>query len=64
MLHSPRTRPQFVAYDIAGLPSAAPLFARYLIGTPLLAWTVRTDAERSRARLLADAMMIFEGFLP
>ncbi|MDP2618904.1 MAG: glycerophosphodiester phosphodiesterase family protein [Hyphomicrobiales bacterium] len=63
MLHSHRTRPQFVAYDIDGLPSAAPLLARHLFGLPLITWTVRTEADRRRAKLFADAM-IFEGFLP
>lgn len=63
MLHAHRTRPHFVAYDIAGLPSAAPLIARYLFGLPLITWTVRSRIERRRAKLFADAM-IFEGFLP
>jgi hypothetical protein len=30
---------------------------------PLLTWTVRTPAQRRRAKWLADAM-IFEGFRP
>ena len=63
MLHGLRTRPHFVAYEIAGLPSAAPLIARYIFRRPLITWTVRTEADRLRAELFADAM-IFEGFLP
>jgi glycerophosphoryl diester phosphodiesterase len=63
LLHGHRSRPQFVAYDIDGLPSAAPLIARYLFGLPLITWTVRTQLDRRRAELFADAM-IFEGFLP
>ena len=63
MLHGLSSRPHFVAYEIAGLPSAAPLVTRYIFRRPLITWTVRTDADRLRAELFADAM-IFEGFLP
>lgn len=56
-------RPQFVAYAVADLPALAPLFARRVLGLPLLAWTVRTEAERQRAMRWAD-QMIFEGFRP
>ncbi|HXK53426.1 MAG TPA: glycerophosphodiester phosphodiesterase, partial [Hyphomicrobiales bacterium] len=63
MLHAAATAPHFIAYDTNGLPSAAPLLARYLFGVPLLTWTVRTPSQRRRARLFADAM-IFEGFRP
>lgn len=63
MLHAWQSRPHFVAYGIRGLPSAAPLIARFVFALPLLTWTVRTPAERRRARLFANAM-IFEGFRP
>ncbi len=63
MLHALSTKPHFVAYDIDGLPSIAPLVAKWLAGAPLLTWTVRTPAERRRARRYAD-QMIFEGFRP
>ncbi len=36
---------------------------RHALGLPLLAWTVRTDAERAIAKRWAD-QMIFEGFDP
>jgi glycerophosphoryl diester phosphodiesterase len=62
LLHGLRTRPHFVAYAVRDLPAAAPLIARHGFGLPLLAWTVRTDAERRRARW-AD-QIIFEGFRP
>lgn len=63
LTHIPRTRPHFIAYWIRDLPALAPLFARNLLGMPLLTWTVRTEAERKRARRWTD-QMIFEGFLP
>lgn len=56
-------KPHFIAYDINGLPSLAPLFTRYLLAMPLLTWTVRTPAQRRKAKWLADTM-IFEGFRP
>jgi len=56
-------RAQFVALAVADLPAFAPLLARRVVGLPLLAWAVRTDAERRIAARWAD-QMIFEGFRP
>jgi glycerophosphoryl diester phosphodiesterase len=61
--HVFRTRPDFVAYWVDELPSAAPWLARNLLGCPLLTWTVRTAEQRTRAARHAD-QMIFEGFVP
>jgi glycerophosphoryl diester phosphodiesterase len=61
--HFFHTRPDFVAYWVDELPSAAPWIARNVFGCPLLAWTVRTPEQRKRAARYAD-QMIFEGFLP
>jgi glycerophosphoryl diester phosphodiesterase len=63
LLHAPRSQPHFIAYQVIDLPSPGPWIARNLFGRPLLAWTVRTDAERERAKRRAD-QMIFEGFRP
>lgn len=63
LLHAPRTRPHFVAYNVKDLPSPGPLIARYVFGLPLLTWTVRTPEDRRRAKSWAD-QMIFEGFRP
>jgi len=63
LLHAPRSRPHFIAYQVNDLPSPGPWIARNVFGRPLLTWTVRTDAERERARRRAD-QMIFEGFRP
>ena len=63
LLHVPRTRPHFVAYHVKDLPSPGPWIARNILGMQLLAWTVRNDADRSRAQRFAD-QMIFEGFRP
>ena len=56
-------RSQFIAYAVADLPAFAPLLARRVVGLPLLAWAVRTEAERRCAARWAD-QMIFEGFRP
>lgn len=61
--HFFRTRPDFVAYWVNELPSAAPWIARNLFRCPLLTWTVRTPEQRARAARYAD-QMIFEGFVP
>jgi glycerophosphoryl diester phosphodiesterase len=61
--HVFQTRPDFVAYWVDELPSAAPWLARNLFGCPLLTWTVRTSEQRTRAARYAD-QMIFEGFMP
>lgn len=63
LLHANRTRPHFVAYRVADLPSPAPLIARWIFGLPLLTWTVRTTEERARAARWAS-QIIFEGFRP
>ena len=63
LTHAPRTQPHFVAYHVTDLPSPGPWIARNIFRLPLLAWTVRSDADRARARRWAD-QMIFEGFRP
>jgi glycerophosphoryl diester phosphodiesterase len=63
LLHSWRTRPQFVAYRIHDLPSPGPWAARHVFGLPVLTWTVRTPQDAARAERHAD-QMIFEGWRP
>jgi glycerophosphoryl diester phosphodiesterase len=60
--HLAQTRPQFLSFEAAGLPSAASrLF--HEAGLPVLSWTVRSEAEARRARRYCD-QITFEGFLP
>jgi glycerophosphoryl diester phosphodiesterase len=63
LLHAPRTRPHFIAYNVKDLPSPGPWIARTVFGLPLLTWTVRSEDGRKRAERWAD-QMIFEGFRP
>lgn len=62
LLLAPLVMPDFIAYELAALPRWAPSAWRSL-GRPLLAWTIRTDADLRRARALADNA-IFEGVAP
>jgi glycerophosphoryl diester phosphodiesterase len=48
-----RARPDFIAYDVRALPSALPAALRRH-GLPVLAWTVRTEAQRVIAARHAD----------
>lgn len=63
LLHAPRSRPDFVAYDVHALPMPGPSLMRRMFGKPLLTWTVRTPDELRHARTFAD-QIIFEGFVP
>jgi glycerophosphoryl diester phosphodiesterase len=58
-----RARPHFLAWSVRDLPGFWPLLGRWAFGLPLLTWTVRTEAERLRAKRWAG-QMIFEGFRP
>ena len=62
LLLAPLVRPSFIGYDWHALPHWAPTALRRL-GLPLLAWTVRTTEELSRARGLVDNV-IFEYVQP
>lgn len=62
MMFNRISRPDFVAYDVRALPNRASERARAQ-GLPLLAWTVRSAADRQRAAGHADNI-IFEGFRP
>jgi glycerophosphoryl diester phosphodiesterase len=55
-------RPDFISYGIDALPAPAPLFLRRL-GLPLITWTIRTAADREKARHYTD-QITFEGFDP
>lgn len=56
------SRPHFISYDINHLPGPATSYLRKR-GLPIVAWTVRTQSDLSKAKLHADNI-IFEGFKP
>jgi glycerophosphoryl diester phosphodiesterase len=61
-LHYPATRPDFLSYCVDDLPNAIPFLLRTLNATPVMAWTVRTPAQRRLAAQWAD-QIVFEGEL-
>lgn len=54
--------PHFVSFGIDALPASAPLMLRH-VGVPLICWTIRTPADRAKARAYTD-QITFEGFDP
>ncbi len=59
-LHYPRTRPDFLSWNVDDLPHPTPALLRALTTAPVMAWTVRDGEQRRRARLWAD-QIVFEG---
>ena len=53
--------PHFIAYDVNALPNLPTTIASRIFKCPLLAWTVRTPADRQRALQHADNI-IFDTF--
>jgi glycerophosphoryl diester phosphodiesterase len=60
LLESGQAAPDFYAYEVSALPTAATERVRRQ-GIPLLTWTVRTEHDRRMASMHADAP-IFEGY--
>jgi glycerophosphoryl diester phosphodiesterase len=56
------TRPDFISYELAGLPSRAVATWRER-GAPVLAWTVESPEDERKARTYADNI-IFSDYLP
>lgn len=61
-LHYFETRPDFLSYCVDDLPNATPFLLRALTATPVMAWTVRTQAQKRLAAQWAD-QIVFEGDL-
>jgi glycerophosphoryl diester phosphodiesterase len=53
-------RPDFLSWNVNDLPHKTPFLMKQLHGAPVMAWTVRTDAQREAARKWAD-QIVFEG---
>ena len=58
-LHYPETVPDFLSYCVDDLPHATPFLLRALRATPVMAWTVRSEAQKRRAAQWAD-QIVFE----
>lgn len=55
-----RCAPDFLSFNVDHLPHATPFFMKELHGLSVMAWTVRTPAQRDAARKWAD-QIVFEG---
>lgn len=53
----------FISYCASDLPTPMPILTRWLMGIPLISWTVRSEAEARKARIWSD-QITFEGFAP
>jgi glycerophosphoryl diester phosphodiesterase len=62
MLTNVLTRPAFISYELSELPNSWVSFWHRL-GIPVLAWTVHSAIEETRAVRLADNFF-FDGYLP
>lgn len=63
LAHWSDTRPSFISYRHLDLPDQAVVMPRILDGIPVMAWTVRSQAEAGRVSAFAD-QIVFEGFVP
>lgn len=63
LAHWSETRPDFISYRYADLPSQVTVMPRILSGIPVMTWTVRSQTEADRASAFAD-QIVFEGFIP
>ena len=59
-LHLAETRPDFLSWNVDDLPHPTPFLLSRLTSLPVLAWTVRTQAQKWLASQWAD-QIIFEG---
>lgn len=62
LTHWPRTRPDFLSWNVGDLPHAAATLCRAM-RVPVMTWTVRTAERAMTARSFAD-QIVFEGFTP
>ncbi len=61
LLLNGKSKPHFIAYDLKALPSLATTLARRLFKMPIIAWTVRSEGDRTRALTYADNI-IFDAY--
>jgi glycerophosphoryl diester phosphodiesterase len=62
-VHFPRSRPDFLSFNVDDLPHVAAVLWREGLKLPLTVWTVRGAEQAAAARKWAD-QIVFEGFAP
>ena len=55
--HYDLARPDFLSWNVDDLPHKIPFLAKELIGAPVMAWTVRSAAQREAAAKWADQII-------
>lgn len=63
MLHWPKTKPDFISYNINDLPRWTVSLFENLVSVPVICWTVRTPEQAHKAAQICD-QITFEGFDP
>lgn len=63
LLHLSETKPDFLSWHQASIPSAPPYLCREGMGLPVMSWTVRDQQTADRIRPYID-QIVFESFLP
>ncbi len=58
--HRGRSEPDFLSWNVRDLPHRTPFFEKEFHGLPVMAWTVRSAADREAVRKWAD-QIVFEG---
>ena len=58
-----KSKPDYISYELKGLPSLAVSFSKKVLRTPVLVWTIKNDDELKQAKLCADGY-IFDSFVP
>ena len=58
--HYDEARPDFLSFNVDDLPHKIPFLLKEFRGAPVMAWTVRTPAQREAARKWAD-QIVFDG---
>ena len=63
LLLNSMSQPAYIGYDLQALPHIAPFLANRLFGIPIVAWTIRNQADYEQAKRVADNI-IFELIVP
>ena len=58
--HRGRSEPDFLSWNVRDLPHRTPFFEKEFHGLPVMAWTVRSAADREAALKWSD-QIVFEG---
>ncbi len=58
-----KSKPDYISYELNGLPNFMVSFSRKVLQTPVLVWTIKNENELKMAKMCADGY-IFDSFIP